>query len=120
MPPEIQDKSSTSTVPSDVHVSSVAYDSSERTLKPDVSSDKTVKPADNQTEKKSKKEKEKEKDKGTKMIYSDNETCPEEKMAKLSRYAFNPQAREETVLGDAATAAVSGVERGYEAAYNQD
>ncbi|MCJ1381935.1 hypothetical protein MMC17_005047 [Xylographa soralifera] len=49
-----------------------------------------------QPEKKSKKEKEKEKD--TRMIYADNETSPEEKMAKLSRYAFHPEGTENTVL----------------------
>ena len=33
----------------------------------------------------------KEKDsKGMKLIYSDNETSPEEKMARLPRYAFTP------------------------------
>lgn len=32
----------------------------------------------------------KEKDKSTKLVYSDNETSPEEKMAKLSRYAYVP------------------------------
>ena len=32
----------------------------------------------------------KEKDKSMKLIYSDNETSPEEKMAKLPRYAFVP------------------------------
>jgi len=37
-------------------------------------------------EKRPKKEKEKE----IKLVYSDNETSPEEKMAKLSRYAFVP------------------------------
>ena len=36
------------------------------------------------TEKKGKKEK----DKNSKMVYSDNEISPEEKMAQLSRYAF--------------------------------
>ena len=63
------------------------------------------------TEKKSKK------DKGNdvKMVYSDNEVSPEEKMAKLPRYAFTPERKEETVLGEAATAAVTGpVEGGTE------
>ena len=32
----------------------------------------------------------KEKDKGMKLIYSDNEVSPEEKMARLPRYAFVP------------------------------
>jgi hypothetical protein len=39
------------------------------------------------TEKKSKKDK----DKPLKMVYSNNEVSPEEKMAKLPRYAFVPE-----------------------------
>lgn len=58
-----------------------------------------------QLEKKSKKDKEK----ATKLVYSDNETSPEEKMAQLPRYAFVPDGKGETVLGDATTAAVTGV-----------
>lgn len=50
------------------------------------------------SEKKSKKDK----DKATKMVYSDNEVCPEEKMAKLSRYAFAPEQKDDSVLVDAA------------------
>jgi hypothetical protein len=38
----------------------------------------------------SKKEKEKDKGKATRLVYSDNETSPEEKMALLARYAFTP------------------------------
>ena len=34
----------------------------------------------------------KDKDKATKLIYSDNEISPEEKMAQLPRYAFVPSA----------------------------
>ncbi|KAJ9612952.1 hypothetical protein H2200_002893 [Cladophialophora chaetospira] len=37
-----------------------------------------------------KKDKEKEKTKATRLVYSDNETSPEEKMAMLARYAFTP------------------------------
>ena len=77
-----------------------------------------LKVGEQQTEKKSKKEKEREKE--SKMIYSDNEISPEEKMAKLSRYAFNPEEREEMVLGDASAAAVTGVDRGYEAPYDKE
>ena len=33
--------------------------------------------------------KDKEKSKATRLVYSDNETSPEEKMAMLPRYAFN-------------------------------
>jgi len=58
------------------------------------------------TEKKAKKEK----DKNTKMIYSDNEVSPEEKMAKMPRYAFVPDGKDETVLVDATQApAVAGI-----------
>lgn len=42
-------------------------------------------------EKKSKKDK----DKPTKLLYSDNEISPEEKMAKMAKYAFNPADRKE-------------------------
>ena len=54
------------------------------------------------TEKKSKKDKEKE----TRMVYTDDETSPEEKMAKLPRYAFDPMGQGEIVRGDATTATV--------------
>ncbi len=67
----------------------------------------TEHPTDNTTEKKPRKEK--EKDKATKLVYSDNEVSPEEKMANMPRYAFIPDGNRETVWGDAATAAVTGV-----------
>lgn len=56
-------------------------------------------------EKKPKKDKDekksnKDKDRKTKMVYSDDEISPEEKMAKLPRYAFNPDDKKESVLGD--------------------
>ena len=57
------------------------------------------KPEPAPSEKKSKKEKDKDRD--AKLIYSDNDTSPEEKMARLPRYAFDPDQREETVLGNA-------------------
>lgn len=60
------------------------------------------------TEKKAKKDK----DKAIRFVYSDEEISPEEKMAKLPRYAFVPDGRGETVLGDATTAAVTGAVRG--------
>ncbi|KAI9758601.1 MAG: hypothetical protein M4579_002977 [Chaenotheca gracillima] len=59
-------------------------------------------------EKKSKKEK----DKPTRLIFSDNDVSPEEKMAKLPRYAFNPKDKEETVLGDATVPTVAGAQVG--------
>ncbi|OXV11871.1 hypothetical protein Egran_00368 [Elaphomyces granulatus] len=49
----------------------------------------------------------KEKSKPTKLVYSDNEISPEEKMARLPRYAFVPDRKGETALGEAITAAVS-------------
>jgi hypothetical protein len=52
----------------------------------------------------------KEKDKNTKMVYSDNEVSPEEKMAKMPRYAFVPDGKDEAVLVDATQApAVAGI-----------
>lgn len=50
----------------------------------------------------------KEKDKNTKLVYSDNDVSPEEKMAQLPRYAFAPGGKEGSALGDATTAAVTG------------
>ena len=41
-------------------------------------------------EKGAKKDKEKEKPKTTRLVYSDNETSPEEKMAMMAKYAFTP------------------------------
>ena len=48
------------------------------------------------TIKKSKKEKEL-----PKMVYHDEDVSPEEKMAKLPRYAFVPEKKDETTLVDA-------------------
>lgn len=42
--------------------------------------------------KEDKKASKKDKDKNTKLVYSDNEVSPEEKMAQLPRYAFVPSA----------------------------
>ncbi len=53
--------------------------------------------------------KEKDKDKFTRLVYSDNELSPEEKMVNLPRYAFTPSRDQEMVLGEATTAAVTGV-----------
>ncbi|QKX53503.1 uncharacterized protein TRUGW13939_00582 [Talaromyces rugulosus] len=60
--------------------------------------------ASGEEEKKTKKEKEKSK---TRLVYSDNEISPEEKMAKLARYAYTPDHRVETVLQDATVPAVA-------------
>lgn len=48
-------------------------------------------------------EKKSKKDKPVKMIYSDNDMSPEEKMAQMPRYAFVPDGKTETALVDAAT-----------------
>lgn len=52
------------------------------------------------------------KEKGIKMFYSDNEVSPEEKMARMSKYAFDPAEHQPVVLGDA-TGAVAGAVHGY-------
>ncbi|KAI9735757.1 MAG: hypothetical protein M1818_006365 [Claussenomyces sp. TS43310] len=49
----------------------------------------------------SEKKTKKEKDKNTRMVYSDNEVSPEEKMAKMPRYAFVPDGKDDTALVDA-------------------
>ena len=54
-----------------------------------------VKPAESSTEKKSKKDK----DKDIKLVYSDNEISPEEKLSKLARYAFYPVRQEAPTAG---------------------
>ena len=48
-------------------------------------------------------EKKSKKDKPMKMIYSDNDISPEEKMSKLPRYAYIPEVKTETSLVDAAS-----------------
>ena len=52
-------------------------------------------------------EKKGKKEKNTKLIYSDNEVSPEEKMAQLPRYAFVPSGKEGNMEGDATTSAAS-------------
>lgn len=47
----------------------------------------------------------KEKDKNVKLVYSDNDVSPEEKMARLSRYAFAPEGGKDGMMADATTAA---------------
>lgn len=72
-------------------------------------------PAVASTEDKDKEDKtaKKEKSKPTRLVFSDNEVSPEEKLARLSRYAFVPDLSGETVLGDATAAApVTGAVRG--------
>ena len=60
-----------------------------------------VKAEEPQDEKKGKKEK------NMKLVYSDNEVSPEEKMAQLPRYAFVPSGEEGHISGEAATSTAS-------------
>ena len=62
-----------------------------------------AKAEEQQDEKKPKKEKEKT----TKLVYSDNEVSPEEKMAQLPRYAFVPSGEEGNMSGGATTSTAS-------------
>lgn len=62
-----------------------------------------IKQDEPQEEKKAKKEK----DKGTRLVYSDNNTSPEEKMAQMPRYAFVPSGKEESLPGGAVVAAIT-------------
>ena len=50
-------------------------------------------------------EKKAKKERRTKLIYSDDTVSPEEKMARLPRYAFDPSKREQTRDGDGSNAA---------------
>ncbi|MCJ1245886.1 hypothetical protein MMC30_003090 [Trapelia coarctata] len=84
VPLEVQDKSPTYAAAPISQVPIVANEP--KTAEPALEAPVEAKSGDIQVEKKSKKEKEKE----IKLIYSDNETSPEEKLAKLSRYAFVP------------------------------
>jgi hypothetical protein len=59
-------------------------------------------------EKPNEKKSKKEKDKPSKMIYSDNEISPEEKMAKLSRYAFIPDRKDDTAVVEVIEGAIAG------------
>ena len=59
-------------------------------------------------------EKKSKKDRETRMVYTDNETSPEEKMARLPRYAFDPRGWEDMVWVDATTAAVTSIASGPE------
>ncbi|GKZ38244.1 hypothetical protein AbraIFM66950_010273 [Aspergillus brasiliensis] len=54
----------------------------------------------------------KDKSKAVRLVYSDNETSPEEKMARLERYAFDPEKKgEETVLDEVPASVVTGTTR---------
>lgn len=63
-----------------------------------------------QTEKRSSR---KDKEKMTKLVYEDNEVTPEEKMARMARFAFDPAIRKQpSVVGNAMGAPVTGVASG--------
>lgn len=81
------------------------------TLAPTVSTPQpTITPEATEKAEPAEKKPKKDKDKNTKMIYSDNEVSPEEKLAKMPRYAFVPDGKGETVLVDATEApGVAGV-----------
>ncbi|KAL4961306.1 putative C2H2 finger domain protein [Aspergillus stella-maris] len=53
----------------------------------------------------------KDKSKQSRLVYSDNETSPEEKMARLPRYAFVPDRRTDTTLEELPASAVVGTIR---------
>lgn len=55
------------------------------------------------TEKTETTEKKSKKDKATRMVYSDTVLSPEERMARMPRYAFVPDGKTESFLVDAAT-----------------
>lgn len=48
----------------------------------------------------------KEKDKNIKLVYSDNDVSPEEKMAQLPRYAFTPNGETERIAADTTTSSI--------------
>ncbi|KAL4780892.1 hypothetical protein BJX76DRAFT_31959 [Aspergillus varians] len=64
-------------------------------------------PADGAEEKPTKKDKSKQ----SRLVYSDNDTSPEEKLARLPRYAFVPDRRTETTLEELPSSAVVGTIR---------
>lgn len=49
----------------------------------------------------------KEKEKSTRLVYSDNDTSPEEKMAQMPRYAFVPNGKEESLSAGAVVADIT-------------
>lgn len=53
----------------------------------------------------------KDKAKQMRLVYPDNETSPEEKMARMPRYAFAPDRQGETVLEELPAASVVGTVR---------
>ena len=61
----------------------------------------TPTPAPEATENTEATEKKSKKDKPMKMVYSDNDVSPEEKMALMPRYAFVPEGKAETAPADA-------------------
>jgi hypothetical protein len=72
-------------------------------VQPAAEAEATSTPVPEPVEKSEPTEKKSKKDKPVKMIYSDNDMSPEEKMAQMPRYAFVPDGKTETALVDAAT-----------------
>lgn len=58
---------------------------------PDVATSTPAKPETAEAKSTEKKDTDKKVSKATRLVYSDNEVSPEEKMAALPRYAFNPR-----------------------------
>ncbi|KAM5463313.1 hypothetical protein MauCBS54593_007520 [Microsporum audouinii] len=52
----------------------------------------------------------KEKAKSTRLVYSDNEISPEEKLSRLPRYAFVPESRDEAAVEETAVEPAAGSE----------
>ena len=65
-------------------------------------------PADGARDDESRPKIKREKDKATRLVYSDNDISPEERMARLPRYAYTPSQDEEMVLGEVSPA-VAGI-----------
>jgi hypothetical protein len=65
-----------------------ATTASSKAVTPPTAAPNSTEPAEDKSA--PKKDKEKEKPKATRLVYSDNETSPEEKMALLGKYAFTP------------------------------
>lgn len=70
-----------------------------------------AKQAETTADKKGDEKPKKDKSKAVRLVYSDNETSPEEKMAQLARYAFVPEQKGETVLEEVPASVVTGTTR---------
>jgi len=89
-------------VPAAIHSQAAPHESEQ------VSQEQATAGAADGGEKKVKKARDKEK--AMRLIYADNEVSPEEKMARMTRYAFDPAAkREPEYLGSAVEATATGI-----------